>query len=62
MPVLVVTGTADIQIPVEMGERLYDAAPEIKGLVTIERGGHDNHLESQHRSQVQQFIEQALQN
>ncbi|MCY7321580.1 MAG: alpha/beta hydrolase [Phormidesmis sp. CAN_BIN36] len=59
MPVLVITGTEDIQIPVEMGERLYAAAPEFKQLITIPGGGHDNHLAEQYKQRVKQFIEQA---
>ncbi|MEM8604223.1 MAG: alpha/beta hydrolase, partial [Cyanobacteria bacterium P01_H01_bin.121] len=61
MPILILTGTADLQIPVAMGERLYAAASEPKQFVLIQGGGHDNHLETQHQQRVQQFIEQALQ-
>ena len=60
MPVLVITGTEDIQIPVEMGERLYAAAPEFKQLVIIPGGGHDNHMSEPYKQRVKQFIEQAL--
>jgi pimeloyl-ACP methyl ester carboxylesterase len=41
MPVLIMTGTEDVQIPVEMGERLYAAAPGFKQLIIIQGGGHD---------------------
>ena len=58
MPVLILTGTADLQIPVRMGERLRDAAPEYKRLIVIQDGGHDNHLSLQHKQNVQQFIKQ----
>lgn len=61
MPVLVLTGTSDVQIPVAMGERLHEAAPEAKRLVVIEGGGHDNHLAPEHKQVVAQFIDQALQ-
>lgn len=60
MPVLVITGTEDLQIPVVMGERLYKAAPESKQLIVIQGGGHDNHLSKQHRQRVKQFIEQVM--
>jgi uncharacterized protein len=61
MPVLIITGTEDIQIPVKMGERLYEAASEFKQLMIIQGGGHDNHLSKPYRQQVKQFIEQAMQ-
>jgi len=61
MPVLVVTGTEDLQIPVDMGERLYEAALGFKRLIVIQGGGHDNHLSGQDRQQVKQFIEQVIQ-
>lgn len=60
MPVLILTGTSDLQIPVAMGERLYEAAPEIKQLVVIEGGGHDNHLSPEHRQVVEQFVDRAI--
>ena len=60
MPVLVITGTEDIQIPVEMGKRLYAAAPEFKQLMIIPGGGHDNHMPEQYKQRVKQFIEQVL--
>ena len=60
MPVLVITGTEDIQIPVEMGERLYAAAPEFKQLIIIQGRGHDNHMPGQYKQRVKQFIEQVL--
>ena len=56
MPVLIITGTEDIQIPVEMGERLYAAASEPKQLMIIPGGGHDNHLSEQYKQRVKQFI------
>ncbi len=60
MPVLVITGTEDIQIPVEIGERLYAAAPEFKQLMIIPGGGHDNHMAEQYKQRVKQFTEQAM--
>lgn len=61
IPVLIITGTEDIQIPVKMGERLYEAASAFKQLIIIEGGGHDNHLSKPYRQQVKQFIEKAMQ-
>lgn len=61
MPVLVVTGTEDFQIPVGMGHRLYKAALGLKQLIVIQGGGHDNHLSKQDQQRVQQFIERAIQ-
>jgi uncharacterized protein len=59
MPVLIMTGTDDFQIPVEMGKRLYEAAPEFKRLIIVQGGGHDNHLSKRYRRRVKQFLEAA---
>ena len=56
MPVLVLVGTADIQIPVSMGERLHEAAPEFKQLVVIQGGGHDNHMAPQYQQEVKRML------
>jgi pimeloyl-ACP methyl ester carboxylesterase len=61
MPVLIMTGTEDVQIPVEMGERLYAAAPGFKQLIIIQGGGHDNHLSEPYKQRVKHFIDQATQ-
>ena len=61
MPVLIITGTEDLQIPISMGERLYKVAPEFKELIVIQGGGHDNHLSNQYRQRIKDFIEQAMQ-
>ena len=42
MPVLVTHGTRDSIVPVEMGERLYAAAPAPKKLIKVEGAGHHN--------------------
>lgn len=60
MSTLIISGTEDLQIPVEMGKRLYEVSPEFKQLILIPGGGHDNHLSKQYRQKVKQFIEQAL--
>jgi uncharacterized protein len=60
MPVLVLTGTDDFQIPVTMGERLYDAAAGVKQLIIIPGGGHDNHLAPQYQQQLKQFIDSKM--
>jgi uncharacterized protein len=60
MPVLIITGTEDLQIPVAMGERLYEAAPEFKQLIVVQDGGHDNHLSKQYRQRFKQFIERVM--
>jgi uncharacterized protein len=56
MPVLMINGTEDFQIPVEMGKRLYEAAPEFKRSILVEGGGHDNHLSKRYRRQVKRFL------
>ncbi len=60
MPVLIITGTEDIQIPVEMGERLYAATSEPKQLMIIPGGGHDNHLSEPYKQRIKQFINQVI--
>ncbi|MEE3717333.1 alpha/beta fold hydrolase [Tumidithrix elongata RA019] len=60
MPVLIVTGTEDLQIPIEMGEHLYNAAPKFKKLIVVQGGGHDNHLSVQDRQSVKHFVQQAM--
>ncbi len=42
MPVLFVHGGKDGAVPLEMGERLYAAAPEPKTLWVFPQGGHNN--------------------
>ncbi len=42
MPVLIIHGTWDQRVPVEMGKQLYAAAPEPKTLLLIEGGEHSN--------------------
>ena len=60
MPVLVITGDQDIQIPVSMGIALYDAAAGSKDLIVVEGGGHDNHLAALYQQQMQQFLNNAI--
>ena len=61
MPVLIINGTNDIQIPVSMGERLFEAATGPKEMIVIEGGSHDNHMDSQYLQQVQAFVTEAMQ-
>lgn len=57
MPVLIIQGTSDIQIPIEMGQSLYAAASNPKQLLIISGGGHDNHLSEKDRQTVKKFID-----
>jgi uncharacterized protein len=57
MPVLIIQGTSDFQIPVEMGQALYAAAPKLKQLLLIENGGHDNNMPEKYTNVVKQFIQ-----
>jgi uncharacterized protein len=62
MPVLIITGTNDIQIPISMGQRLHAAAKSSKKqLIIIPGGSHDNHLSEPHRQSLQQFLSPGLQ-
>ncbi|MBW4539096.1 MAG: lysophospholipase [Myxacorys chilensis ATA2-1-KO14] len=61
MPVLIIQGTKDLQIPTEMGKSLYAAAASnSKQLLIIPDGGHDNHMAKEYTQVVQQFVEQAV--
>ena len=42
IPVLLIHGTWDSRVPVEMSQRLFDAAPQPKELVLIRGGEHSN--------------------
>jgi pimeloyl-ACP methyl ester carboxylesterase len=42
VPVLFLHGTADLEVPYTMSERLYAAAPEPKRLALIRGGGHED--------------------
>ena len=44
MPVIVLHGDHDRYVPLELGRKLYDAAPEPKRLVVVEDGTHNNSL------------------
>jgi hypothetical protein len=61
MPVLIIQGTQDLQISIEMGKSLYAAvASNSKQLLIIPNGGHDNHMAKEYTQVVQQFVEQAV--
>ena len=42
IPLLIIHGTWDKQVPYEMAQQLYDAAPQPKTLTLIQGGGHGN--------------------
>ncbi len=44
MPVIVLHGASDRYVPVELGKRLYEAAPEPKRLIVVDNGTHNNSL------------------
>lgn len=44
MPIVVVHGDADRYVPLELGRRLFEAAPQPKRLVVVEDGTHNNSL------------------
>jgi hypothetical protein len=64
-PVLVMHGEADVDIPVEHGQRLYEAASEPKLSLWVEGAGHNDFTwvaEEQHQAalvEFQQLIEQS---
>jgi hypothetical protein len=59
VPVVVVHGTRDSVVPVEMGERLYEAAPSPKQMVRVEGASHHN-LSSVGYEQYRAAIEKLL--
>lgn len=42
IPLLIIHGTWDKEVPYEMAQQLYDAAPQPKRLTLIQGGGHGN--------------------
>lgn len=64
LPVLFIHGTADWQVPAQMSQRLYAAAPEPKQLVLIPNAGHNNVAETagnQYLQTVKNFVQQVAQ-
>jgi len=59
VPVVVVHGTRDTVVPLEMGERLYAAATAPKQMVRVEGGSHHN-LSSMGYEQYRAAIEKLL--
>ncbi len=60
MPVLILHGTEDRVVPVEMGRRLYEKAPSPKALKLILGGGHNNSARvggAEYLSTVRKFID-----
>lgn len=62
MPVLFIHGTWDKEVPYEMSQQLYDAAPQPKTLVLIQGGGHGNSGSIgwvEYRDALTRFIEKS---
>lgn len=59
-PLLVLHGDADLVIPVEMGRRLYAAAPEPKTLAIIPGAGHADHYLFGSFDIVQDWLDRTL--
>lgn len=59
MPILIIHGTDDPQIPVEMGRSLYAAAPRPKQLLIVPGLGHDNNMPKAAYPVVGKFIHQS---
>jgi fermentation-respiration switch protein FrsA (DUF1100 family) len=60
IPVLFIHGTADTIVPVEMGRKLFDAAPEPKQLYIVPDAGHNNLAQfagAEYLQKVRQFLE-----
>ena len=61
LPLLLIHGTWDKKVPVEMGRRLFEAAPQPKTLLLIEGGEHSNNGAVgwvEYRDAVSAFIRQ----
>ena len=62
IPVLFIHGTADYIVPVEMGRKLFDAAPEPKQLYIVPDAGHNNLAQfagAEYLQRVRLFLEQT---
>jgi pimeloyl-ACP methyl ester carboxylesterase len=62
IPVLILHGTDDLVVPVEMSRQLYDKAPSPKKLKLILGGGHNNSARvggAEYLSTVKKFINQV---
>lgn len=62
-PLLVMAGDQDVTVPLEMSQRLYNAAPGPKYFVLIEGAGHGTYLQAQplvYRRAILRFFEQFL--
>jgi uncharacterized protein len=60
IPVLFVHGTEDRDIPNQMSQQLYNAAPEPKKLVMLSGVGHDDLIDSaQYQQVIQDFMRQV---
>ena len=55
-PLLVVHGTRDRTVPFVLGQRLFDAAPEPKRFITVERAGHDESVMDGFFSHLRTFL------
>ncbi len=63
LPKLIVHGTEDATIPFEMGQRLYEAAPEPKRWLAVPRAGHNNVLRvgrRRYRQAIARFLDDVL--
>ncbi|NJK65933.1 MAG: alpha/beta hydrolase [Microcoleus sp. CSU_2_2] len=62
MPILFIHGTADTIVPVEMGRKLFDRAPEPKQLYIVPGADHNNLAQfagAEYLQRVRQFLEQT---
>ncbi|MDV2991972.1 MAG: hypothetical protein N4J56_001626 [Chroococcidiopsis sp. SAG 2025] len=63
MPVLLIHGTADWQVPARMSQQLYEAAPQPKQIFLVPEAGHNNTAEvarSKYFQVVQQFVKKSI--
>ena len=65
LPTLFIHATGDPKIPVEMGQRLYEAAPSPKTLILVDIDNHENasgvYKSQAHLDKIKQFSMTALQ-
>jgi pimeloyl-ACP methyl ester carboxylesterase len=60
MPVLLIHGVKDPQVPVKMSQVLFAAAPEPKQLMLLPESGHDNHMDGKTLTEIDQFIQSHI--
>lgn len=60
VPILVVHGVRDMTIPVSLGQRLFEAAPQPKSLVILPQAGHNDLYAHGAWGHIREFVERVV--